>query len=163
MERDNRMTVRPNLGERAVKRGPSSREAVTAASAVRAGVGRDRDHAEIARVIGDRIGARTPLRQDATAPYARGHAALGARGAWAVSGRGAEVRPPYGARPRPGPPSGAAVNLREKALIAILQPDQGDWFWFVTINPEHRITKFTDKESEFVRNREELNRYLGKR
>lgn len=62
-----------------------------------------------------------------------------------------------------GFPPGPVASPGEKALITALRPDQGDWFWFVTIDPEHRITKFTDTESEFVRYREELNRYLGKR
>ncbi|WP_326638839.1 endolytic transglycosylase MltG [Streptosporangium sp. NBC_01755] len=64
---------------------------------------------------------------------------------------------------RPGLPLGPIANPGEQALIAALRPDQGGWFWFVTIDPEHRITKFTDKESGFVKYREELNRYLGKR
>jgi UPF0755 protein len=45
--------------------------------------------------------------------------------------------------------------------MAALHPAEGDWHWFVTTDPAHRITKFTNKESEFVRYREELNKNLG--
>ncbi|MFF5212046.1 endolytic transglycosylase MltG [Streptosporangium sp. NPDC000396] len=62
-----------------------------------------------------------------------------------------------------GLPPGPVTNPGQKALAAALCPDQGDWLWFVTTDPEHRITKFTEGESEFVRYREELNTYLGTR
>ena len=62
---------------------------------------------------------------------------------------------------RPGPPPGLVANPGKRTSAVFLRPDRGDWFWFVTTDPKHRITKFTDTESEFVRYREELNRYLG--
>ncbi|MER5318316.1 endolytic transglycosylase MltG [Streptosporangium roseum] len=72
-----------------------------------------------------------------------------------------EVRSPYDTCLRHGVPPGPIADPGEKALHAALHPGQGDWFRFVTTAPEHRITKFTDKESEFVRYREDLNSYLG--
>ncbi|MFB9680655.1 endolytic transglycosylase MltG [Streptosporangium vulgare] len=157
VERYKQVAAQLNLRKRAVKRGLSLREAVTVASIVQAEGGRDPDYPKIARVIYNRIRARTPLQLDATVLYAQGRRTL------EVSERDTEVRSPYNTYLKPGLPPGPIANPGEKALIAALQPDQGDWFWFVTTNPEHRITKFTDKESEFVRYREQLNRYLGKR
>ncbi|WP_436756562.1 endolytic transglycosylase MltG [Streptosporangium sp. V21-05] len=157
VERYKRMAAQLNLRKRAVKKGLSPRQAVTVASIVQAEGGRDPDYPKIARVIYNRIRARTPLQLDTTVLYAQGRRTL------EVSERDTEVRSPYNTYLRPGLPPGPIANPGEKALIAALQPDQGDWFWFVTTNPEHRITKFTDKESEFVRYREQLNRYLGKR
>lgn len=127
------------------------------ASIVQVEGGRDPGHPKIARVIHGRIGTRTPLRSGTATPCAQGF------GAPEVSERGSEVRSPYDTYLTPDSPPGPIAYPGEKTLIVALQPDQGDWFWFVTTTPEHRITKFTDKESEFVRYREELNRYLGKR
>ncbi|MER5643804.1 endolytic transglycosylase MltG [Streptosporangium sp. NPDC002524] len=157
VERYKQVAAKLNLRKRAAKEGLSPREAVTMASIVQAEGGRDPDYPKIARVIYNRIRARTPLQLDTTVLYAQGRRTL------EVSDRDTEVRSPYNTYLKPGLPPGPIANPGEKALIAVLQPDQGDWFWFVTTNPEHRITKFTDKESEFVRYREELNRYLGKR
>ncbi|MEU4539366.1 endolytic transglycosylase MltG [Streptosporangium sp. NPDC023825] len=157
VERYKQAAAQLNLRKRAAKKGLSPREAVTVASIVQAEGGRDPDYPKIARVIYNRIRARTPLQLDTTVLYAQGRRTL------EVSERDTEVRSPYNTYLRPGLPPGPIANPGEKALIAALQPDQGDWFWFVTTDPEHRITKFTDKESEFVRYREELNRYLGKR
>ncbi|WP_440104421.1 endolytic transglycosylase MltG [Streptosporangium sp. H16] len=157
VERYKQMATQLNLRKRAAKKGLSPREAVTVASIVQAEGGRDPDYPKIARVIYNRIRARTPLQLDTTVLYAQGRRTL------EVSERDTEVRSPYNTYLKPGLPPGPIANPGEKALIAALQPDQGDWFWFVTTDPEHRITQFTDKESEFVRYREELNRYLGKR
>ncbi|MER5626851.1 endolytic transglycosylase MltG [Streptosporangium sp. NPDC002544] len=146
-----------DLKERAARKRLTPLEAVTMASIVQAEGGRDPDYPKIARVIYNRIRAGTPLQPDTTVLYAQGRRTL------EVSEKDTEVRSPYNIYRRPGLPPGPIANPGEKALIAALRPDQGDWFWFVTTDPEHRITKFTDKESEFVRYREELNRYLGKR
>ncbi|GAA4183607.1 hypothetical protein GCM10022252_11200 [Streptosporangium oxazolinicum] len=132
-------------------------EAAMVTGIVQAEGGRDPGHPKIARMIYDRLGPRTRLRPDTAVPYTRGLDTP------EVSEKGAEVRSPRDTFFTPGLPPKTIANPGEQVLITALQPDQGDWFWFVTTNPEHRITKFTDKESEFVRYREELNIHLGKR
>jgi len=157
VERYKQVAARLKPRERAKKQGLSPWEAVTVASIAQAEGGRDPDYPKIARVIYNRIRARTPLQMDTTVLHARGRRTL------EVSQEDTEVRSAHDTYLRPGLPPGPIANPGEKALIAALQPDQGDWFGFVTTDPEHRITKFTDKESEFVRYREELNKHLGKR
>ncbi|MEV2269602.1 endolytic transglycosylase MltG [Nonomuraea africana] len=130
-------------------------EAVTVASLVQAEGGRDSDYPKIARVIYNRLKGGTPLQLDATVTYALGKRTL------KVSVEDTKVRSPYNTYRHKGLPPGPIANPGEKALMAALYPAEGDWYWFVTTDPEHRITKFTDKESEFVRYREELNDYLG--
>ncbi|MBB3733674.1 endolytic transglycosylase MltG [Nonomuraea dietziae] len=130
-------------------------EAVTVASLVQAEGGRDTDYPKIARVIYNRLKGGTPLQLDATVTYALGRRTL------KVSLKDTKVRSPYNTYRHKGLPPGPIANPGEKALLAALHPAEGDWYWFVTTDPEHRITKFTDKESEFVRYREELNDYLG--
>ncbi|MET9340550.1 endolytic transglycosylase MltG [Nonomuraea sp. NPDC003804] len=130
-------------------------EAVTVASLVQAEGGRDGDYPKIARVIYNRLRSGTPLQLDATVTYALNRRTL------KLSQDDLRVRSRYNTYRHKGLPPGPIANPGEKALLAALHPARGDWNWFVTTNPEHRITKFTDKESEFVRYREELNDYLG--
>ncbi|MFI6599768.1 endolytic transglycosylase MltG [Nonomuraea sp. NPDC050536] len=131
-------------------------EAVTVASILQAEGGKDEDYPKIARVIYNRLSRDMPLEIDSTVLYALGKHTL------KVSERDTHVRSPYNTYRRRGLPPGPISNPGEKALMAALHPAKGDWTWFVTTDPAHRITKFTDKESEFVRYREELNANLGK-
>ncbi|MEU0565387.1 endolytic transglycosylase MltG [Nonomuraea sp. NPDC005983] len=130
-------------------------EVVTVASMVQAEAGRDDDYPKIARVIYNRLQHDMPLQIDSTVLYAQGKRHL------KVSERDTRVASPYNTYTRKGLPPGPISNPGEKALTAALHPAEGDWRWFVTTDPAHRITKFTNKESEFVRYREELNRNLG--
>lgn len=129
-------------------------EAVTVASMVQAEGGRDEDYPKISRVIYNRLQRGTPLQIDSTVLYAQGKRTL------KVTESDTKVRSPYNTYAHTGLPPGPIANPGEKALIATLHPARGDWHWFVTTDPAHRITKFTNKESEFVRYREELNRNL---
>ncbi|MFE3451083.1 endolytic transglycosylase MltG [Nonomuraea sp. NPDC059194] len=130
-------------------------EAVTVASLVQAEGGRDGDYPKIARVIYNRLRSGIPLQLDATVTYALNRRTL------KVTHDDTKVRSRYNTYRHKGLPPGPIANPGEKALLAAVNPAKGRWHWFVTTNPEHRITKFTDKESEFVRYREELNDYLG--
>ncbi|MCW2878529.1 MAG: aminodeoxychorismate lyase [Sphaerisporangium sp.] len=130
-------------------------EVVVVASIVQAEGGRDSDYPKIARVIYNRLASRAKLEMDSTVMYG-----LGKHG---IVASHAEIKrdTPYNTYMHPGLPPGPISNPGEAALRAALHPAKGDWYWFVTIDPEHRITKFTDKESEFVKFREELNKRLG--
>ncbi|MBB6348574.1 UPF0755 protein [Nonomuraea muscovyensis] len=130
-------------------------EAVIVASIAQAEGGRDADYPKIARVIYNRLRRGMPLQMDATVTYALGRRTL------RVAGRDLRVRSPYNTYARAGLPPAPISNPGRKALRAALRPAKGDWYWFVTTDPAHRITKFTDKESEFVRYREELHQNLG--
>lgn len=128
---------------------------VTVASLAQAEGGTEADYPKIARVIYNRLRAGMPLQLDTTVLYAQRRHTL------RVSERDTRVRSPYNTYLRPGLPPGPISNPGEQALAAAMRPAQGSWLWFVTTDPEHRITKFTDKESEFVRYRKELNGKLG--
>ncbi|WP_275888259.1 endolytic transglycosylase MltG [Nonomuraea lactucae] len=130
-------------------------EAVTVASIAQAEGGRDSDYPKIARVIYNRLRRDMPLQMDATVTYALGKRTL------KVSLKDTRIRSPYNTYARRGLPPGPISNPGRKALTAALRPARGDWYWFVTTDPARRITKFTDKESEFVRYREELSHNLG--
>jgi UPF0755 protein len=130
-------------------------EAVTVASMIQAEGGVDADYPKISRVIYNRLQKGTPLEIDSTVLYAQNRRSL------KITERDTKVDSPYNTYQHKGLPPGPIANPGEKALLAALNPAQGDWHWFVTTDPAHRITKFTNKESEFVRYREELNKNLG--
>ncbi|MEW9554322.1 endolytic transglycosylase MltG [Nonomuraea sp. NPDC050783] len=143
------------LAEEAARLNLTPLEVVTTASVIEAEGGRDADYPKIARVIYNRLRRGTPLELDSTVLYAQNRRTL------RVTENDTKVNSPYNTYHRRGLPPGPIANPGEKALVAALHPAKGDWHWFVTTDPAHRITKFTDKESEFVRYREELNKNLG--
>ena len=57
-----------------------------------------------------------------------------------------------------GLPPGPIANPGDHAIEAALHPADGNWLYFVTVDPKRGITKFTDKESEFWKLRDEFNR-----
>ncbi|MEO3870224.1 endolytic transglycosylase MltG [Nonomuraea sp. B12E4] len=132
-------------------------EVVTVASMIQAEGGTDEDYPKISRVIYNRLEKGTPLEIDSTVLYAQNRRTL------RVTEKDTKVDSPYNTYRHKGLPPGPIANPGEKALMAALNPADGDWHWFVTTDPAHRITKFTNKESEFVRYREELNKNLGTR
>ncbi|MEU8318810.1 endolytic transglycosylase MltG [Nonomuraea sp. NPDC048881] len=144
-----------HLAEGARRLGLTPLEALTVASLVQAEGGTDADYPKIARVIYNRLKSNTPLELDTTVLYAQNRRSL------KVTESDTKVNSPYNTYHRRGLPPGPIANPGEKALLAALNPAAGDWHWFVTTDPAHRITKFTNKESEFVRYREELNKNLG--
>ncbi|GIH22948.1 hypothetical protein Aph01nite_12580 [Acrocarpospora phusangensis] len=141
--------------EKAAERKLTPLEALTVASIIQAEGGRDEDYPKIARVIYNRMAKGAKLEMDSTVLYAQGRHSL------KVSERDIQVDSPYNTYKHTGLPPGPIGSSGEKALHAALNPAKGDWYWFVTTDPGRRITKFTDNEGEFVKYREELNRYLG--
>ncbi|MEU6724330.1 endolytic transglycosylase MltG [Nonomuraea wenchangensis] len=146
---------RLRLAEQAARVHLTPLEAVTVASMIQAEGGTDADYPKIARVIYNRLQRGTPLEIDSTVLYAQKRRTL------RVTEKDTKVDSPYNTYRHKGLPPGPIANPGAKALVAALNPADGDWHWFVTTDPAHRITKFTNKESEFVRYREELNKNLG--
>ncbi|NJP92696.1 endolytic transglycosylase MltG [Nonomuraea sp. FMUSA5-5] len=143
------------LEEQAPRLNLTPLQVVTLASMIQAEGGTDEDYPKISRVIYNRLAKDMPLEIDSTVLYAQNRRTL------RVTERDTKVNSPYNTYRHKGLPPGPIANPGEKALMAALNPAEGDWQWFVTTDPRHRITKFTSKESEFVRYREELNKNLG--
>lgn len=131
------------------------RQVVTVASIVQAEGGVPADYPRIARVVYNRLARGAKLEMDSTVNYALNRHTL------KVSIKDTRVDSPYNTYARPGLPPGPIGNPGESALTAALHPADGTWYWFVTTDPGRKITKFTDKEAEFRKYREELNKYLG--
>jgi UPF0755 protein len=143
-----------DLERLAPQRRLTPREIVTMASIIQAEGGHDSDYPKISRVIYNRLARGAKLEMDSTVNYVLRRHTL------KVSEKDTKVASPYNTYANRGLPPGPIGNPGESALSAALHPAQGDWYWFVTTDPRRRITKFTDKEAEFMKYREELNKYL---
>ncbi|MEV6980182.1 endolytic transglycosylase MltG [Sphaerisporangium sp. NPDC051017] len=155
VRRFKRAATRVDLEAGAARQRLTPRDVVVIASIVQAEGGHEADYPKIARVIYNRLASRAKLEMDSTVMYG-----LGKHG---IVASHAEIKrdTPYNTYMHPGLPPGPICNPGEAALRAALSPAQGDWYWFVTVDPARRITRFTSKESEFVKFREELHKRLG--
>ncbi len=62
----------------------------------------------------------------------------------------------------PGLPPTPINSPGEDAMAAALNPAEGPWLWYVTVNPESGETKFTDDYDEFLTFRSELSAWYEK-
>ncbi|GGK87046.1 ABC transporter substrate-binding protein [Sphaerisporangium melleum] len=142
------------LAEGARRLGHTPMEIMTIASIVQAESGSKRDMAKIARVIYNRL-ERTPpmmLQMDSTVMYALNK--------FGVAATHAETKNKsrYNTYAHPGLPPGPIGNPGEDAIKAALEPADGPWLFFVTVDTKRGITKYTDSQAEHDKFVEEFNR-----
>lgn len=142
------------LERRAEALGISPREAVTVASIVEAEARRDRDVAKVARVIYNRLDVEMPLQMDSTV-----HFAVGKTGNVTTTAKDRRSRSPYNTYRVRGLPPGPINSPGERALAAALEPERGDWLYFVTVNTETGETRFAENERQHERNVEEFRKF----
>jgi len=146
-------------GAKAQGRTPA--EIMTIASLVQA-EGRGTDMAKIARVIynrldgpGDKGGTNGLLQIDATVNYA-----LNRTGVVAVTTDETQnTQSPYNTYLHPGLPPGPINSPGDAAIKAAVNPADGPWYYYVTVNLRTGETKFTDNYNTFLQFRQELNTY----
>jgi UPF0755 protein len=85
------------------------------------------------------------LQFDSTVNYAKGSSDL------TLSTDDLAVDSPYNTYRVQGLPPTPIGSPSEAALEAALDPDDGDWIYFVSTDPEQGITKFTASYEEFLR------------
>ncbi len=134
-------------------------QVVTMASLIQAEAGTPADEPKIARVLFNRIAqvngpAKGHLQLDTTVLYALKKRTL------RVYNKDLQVNSPYNTYKVKGLPAGPIDSPGATAIQAVLHPAKGNWYWFVTTNPDQKITKFTDKESQFAEFTKELDNYL---
>lgn len=61
----------------------------------------------------------------------------------------------------PGLPSGPINSPGEEAIQAAMNPEPGDWLFFVTVNPSTGETKFADSFAEHEENRREFEEWCA--
>ncbi|NDC51720.1 MAG: endolytic transglycosylase MltG [Actinobacteria bacterium] len=120
----------------------SAEELLTIASLVE-GEGTPDVFGKIARVVYNRLEKGMPLQFDSTVHYI-----LDSRGEISLSLKDTEVRSPYNTYLYRGLPPGPIGSPTIKAITATLNPEPGDWLYFVTVLPGE--TKFTSSYDEFL-------------
>lgn len=98
---------------------------------------------KVSRVIYNRLEKRMPLQFDSTVHYA-----LNRRGEIRVSLEDIKVRSKYNTFIYPGLPPGPIGSPTAAAVKAALQPEAGDWLYFVTVKPND--TRFTSSYDQFL-------------
>lgn len=67
---------------------------------------------------------------------------------------------PYNLYKHPGLPPTPINSPGEAAMEAALHPADGDWLYYVTVNPDTGETKFTNDYDEFLKYKQELSKWL---
>ena len=125
-------------------------EIVIIASLVEAEARLPEDFGKVARVVYNRLEAGMPLQFDSTVNYA-----LNADKE-IVTYEDLGKDSPYNTYQNTGLPPAPINSPGEAAMLAAVNPTEGDWLYFVTTDPEKGITKFTGDYDEFLRFKAEL-------
>lgn len=128
---------------------------LTVASLAQAEGGTTADFPKVARVVYNRVKRRDYLQLDTTVLYALGERRL------RVYNKDTQVSSPYNTYKHPGLPPGPISSPGQDAIEAALHPARGNWYYFVTTDPRHRITKFTSSPKQFEKFKKELYRNIG--
>jgi UPF0755 protein len=142
----NQMIQRFNLAAKTSKidqgfNGFSPFELVTIASIIQA-EGDPQDFTKIARVIYNRLKIKMPLQMNTTVEYA-----ANLRGKIRLPYKQLEVNSRYNTYKYQGLPIGPIGNPGQEALSASVNPESGDWIYFITVKPQD--TRFTSSYSQF--------------
>ena len=148
------------LEDAAAQMGYTPHEIMTVASMIEA-EGRGDYKVKIARVIYNRLEidpnpAAGFLQIDATVNYA-----LGRPGPAVLTTEEIDsvADSPYNTYRQKGLPPGPIEAPGEESIVAALNPEEGPWFFYVTVNLETGETKFTESYDEFLTFKGELEDY----
>jgi UPF0755 protein len=134
-------------------------EVMTVASLVQA-EGRGDDMPKIARVIYNRLehpgtaGTTGKLQIDATVNYAAGNSLRAV-----PSSADLQIDSPYNTYAHAGLPPGPIEAPGDEAIQAALNPADGDWYYYVTVNLKTGETKFAETAEQFAQYKAELREY----
>lgn len=102
------------------------------------------DFGRVARVFQNRLDIGMPLQSDATVAYGTGNLGV----VTTTAEDRADATNPYNTYANPGLPVGPIGAPGDAALQAALSPTEGDWLYFVTVNPETGETVFSETLAE---------------
>jgi len=143
VKRFNQASVEVGLEERAANVGLKPYKVLTVASLVQAEVA-PVDFAKAARVIYNRLDQGMPLQLDSTVAYALGINDIRLNEEQLATDSPFNTYANKGLPPRPINSPGA------EAMEAALDPAEGDWLYFVTVDPSTGETRFTADYDEFL-------------
>ncbi len=102
------------------------------------------DFGRVARVFQNRLDIGMPLQSDATVAYGTGNLHV----VTTTAEERADASNPYNTYANPGLPVGPIGAPGDTAIQAALSPTEGDWLYFVTVNPETGETVFSETLAE---------------
>jgi UPF0755 protein len=132
-----------DLEAKAAAVGRKPYEILTIASMIQAEVRTAEDMPKVAEVIYNRLGKDMTLGLDSTVNYALNKSSL------QLTRAELDTNSPYNTRKVKGLPPTPIGNPGKDAITAALSPGTGTYLYFVTVNPESGLTKFTASQSEF--------------
>lgn len=154
-------TADMDLAARAEALGITPYQAVIVASLVQAEARHPEDFGKVARVVYNRLDSKFQvdrrLQFDSTIDYGKGQ-----RNARRSLGEINSFESPYNSYTRVGLPPTPIGNPGRAALEAALNPTEGNWRYFVTVNLKTGETRFTDDYDQFLEWKEELKRNSGR-
>ncbi|MBU6147339.1 MAG: endolytic transglycosylase MltG [Actinomycetales bacterium] len=139
-----------DLVARAKARGITPYEAVIIASLVER-EGRPEDFGKVAQVVYNRLAAGMPLQFDSTVNYGLGINELN------LTRDQLDTDTPYNSYRNRGLPPTPISNPGAAALRAALFPEDGDWLYFVTVDPDTGETRFSVDYDDFLVNKRLLD------
>lgn len=120
----------------------SREEVITIASLVEA-EGTPDVFRRVARVIFNRLKIGMPLQLDSTVHYIQG-----SRGRIALSIKETQEKSPFNTYLNRGLPPSPIGSPTKAAIVATLNPEPGDWLYFITVAPKD--TRFTSSYEQFL-------------
>ncbi len=154
VKRFNQASAEVGLEERASTVGLRPYKVLIVASLLQAEVA-PADFAKAARVVYNRLDAGMPLQFDSTVSYALGIKEI------QLNAEQLSTESPYNTYTTKGLPPGPINSPGEAALRAALEPADGDWLYFVSVDPAAGITKFTKDYDEFLVFKREFQRNMA--
>jgi UPF0755 protein len=142
-----------NLESRAAALGLTPLQVLTVASLIEAEVNRAEDRPKVARAIYNRLQGKTEsgqimkLQLDSTVIYANN-----LEGKLTTTNEQRALKSPYNTYVADGLPPGPINAPGKAALEAALNPAEGDWIYWVVVNPESGETKFGSTLAEHEKN-----------
>ncbi|MFC5746690.1 endolytic transglycosylase MltG [Actinomadura rugatobispora] len=158
VDRFNQFAQQSDLAGRAQRAKLQPGTVITMASLIQAESGRPDDMPKISRVIYNRLRHKPVpmfLKFDSTTLYGLNKYGI------VASNEDIKSKNRYNTYNYGGLPPGAISNPGEKAIDAVIEPEEGDWLFFVATDPKNRITEYAADEQEFNRLRQKLNQYLA--
>ena len=124
----------------------TEREIVTIASIIQAEARLPEDFAKVSRVIYNRLEDGEPLGMDSTVAFANGVYTV------FTTDEQRAINSPYNTYTNAGLPPGPINSPGQDALEAALNPAEGEWRYFVTVDLETGETKYAETLEEHNRN-----------
>ena len=148
-----RDVLTPEIVQRAAARGLTVRQLVTLASLVEKETAKPEERPLVAAVYTNRLRIGMGMQCDPTVIYALERAG---RYTGNLTREDLRFDSPYNTYQNTGLPPAPINPPGAKAMDAAVNPPDGDWLYFVTVDPQKGTTKFTSDYQEFLRFKDEL-------